>query len=113
MNVEDVFLFGFYTVHKLGVPRYSRGFYHPGQTYSGTCTTKPVVRVAGLVRALADAPRLPAAVDLGSLKRRRLSSASASARTKPATLTTGLVVQVPEYVAPGDKIRVNTAEHKL
>ncbi len=37
-----------------------------------------------------------------------MKAASSSARTKPATLSTGLVVQVPEYLAPGEKIRVNT-----
>lgn len=33
---------------------------------------------------------------------------SASARTKPATLSTGLVVQVPEYLSVGESIKVNT-----
>lgn len=33
---------------------------------------------------------------------------SVTARTKPATLSTGLVVQVPEYVAVGEVIRVDT-----
>lgn len=42
-----------------------------------------------------------------------IKGASASARTKPATLTTGLVVQVPEYISSGEKIRVNTAERKF
>jgi elongation factor P len=37
-----------------------------------------------------------------------MKSASASARNKPATLTTGLVVQVPEYLTPGERIKVNT-----
>ena len=37
-----------------------------------------------------------------------MKAASSSARTKPATLSTGLVVQVPEYLAPGEKIKVNT-----
>ena len=39
-----------------------------------------------------------------------IKGASASARTKPATLTTGLVVQVPEHISTGDKIKINTAE---
>ena len=42
-----------------------------------------------------------------------IKGASASARTKPATLTTGLTVQVPEYIANGEKIKVNTSEHKF
>jgi elongation factor P len=37
-----------------------------------------------------------------------IKGATASAQLKPATLETGLVVQVPPFVAPGDKIRVNT-----
>ncbi|HID50120.1 MAG TPA: elongation factor P-like protein YeiP, partial [Chromatiales bacterium] len=37
-----------------------------------------------------------------------IKGASASARTKPATLGSGLVVQVPEYLEPGETIRVNT-----
>ncbi|MEM5527472.1 elongation factor P-like protein YeiP [Gammaproteobacteria bacterium AS21] len=42
-----------------------------------------------------------------------IKGASASARTKPATLTTGLVVQVPEYIASGERIRVNVEERKF
>lgn len=37
-----------------------------------------------------------------------MKAASTAARTKPATLTTGLVVQVPEYLKPGETIKVNT-----
>jgi len=37
-----------------------------------------------------------------------MKAASSSARTKPATVNTGLVVQVPEYLTPGEKIKVNT-----
>lgn len=33
---------------------------------------------------------------------------SATGRTKPATLSTGLVVQVPEYLAEGERIKVDT-----
>lgn len=38
-----------------------------------------------------------------------MKGGTAAARTKPATLSTGLVVQVPEYITIGDRIRVNTA----
>ncbi len=38
---------------------------------------------------------------------------SATARTKPARLTTGLVVQVPEHIATGDRIRINVEERKF
>jgi len=37
-----------------------------------------------------------------------IKGATASAQLKPATLETGLVVQVPPFVNTGDKIRVNT-----
>ena len=37
-----------------------------------------------------------------------MKAASASARNKPATLSTGLVVQVPEYLVAGEFIKVNT-----
>jgi len=42
-----------------------------------------------------------------------IKGASASARTKPATLTTGLVVQVPEYIASGERIKINVEERKF
>lgn len=42
-----------------------------------------------------------------------IKGASASARTKPALLSTGLTVQVPEYIASGEKIKVSTSEHKF
>jgi elongation factor P len=42
-----------------------------------------------------------------------MKAASASARTKPATLETGLVVQVPEYIQEGEKVKVNTSERKF
>ena len=38
-----------------------------------------------------------------------IKGASASARTKPAKFSTGLVVQVPEYIEVGEKIKINTA----
>jgi elongation factor P len=37
-----------------------------------------------------------------------LKGATASAQLKPATLETGLVVQVPPFVSAGDRIRVST-----
>ncbi len=39
-----------------------------------------------------------------------IKGASASARTKPATCSTGLVVQIPEYLEVGERIKINTAE---
>jgi len=37
-----------------------------------------------------------------------IRGATATARTKPATLVTGLTVQVPEYMSQGEIIRVDT-----
>jgi elongation factor P len=42
-----------------------------------------------------------------------IKGASASARTKPATMATGLVVQVPEYLEPGEQIKINTEEGRF
>ena len=41
-----------------------------------------------------------------------IKGASASARTKPARFATGLTVQVPEYIATGDRVIINTTERK-
>lgn len=40
-------------------------------------------------------------------------SASATARPKPATLDTGLEIQVPEYLTTGEKIKVSTVTGKF
>lgn len=42
-----------------------------------------------------------------------IKGASASARTKPATMITGLVVQVPEYLEPGEQIKINTEDNRF
>jgi elongation factor P len=42
-----------------------------------------------------------------------LRGASVTGRTKPATLSTGLVVQVPEYLERGTVVRVDTREGKF
>ena len=42
-----------------------------------------------------------------------IKGGSATARTKPATLSTGLVVQVPEYIDQGQMIKVNTTNGKF
>jgi elongation factor P len=42
-----------------------------------------------------------------------IKGASASARTKPATLSTGLEIQIPEYLETGERIKVNTTNAKF
>ncbi len=52
---------------------------------------------------------LPATVDLAVTDTTPgIKGATASAQVKPATLETGLVVQVPPFVNPGDMVRVST-----
>lgn len=41
-----------------------------------------------------------------------LKGASATSRTKPATLSTGIEIQIPEYLGTGERIKVNTANGK-
>ncbi|MCD4675494.1 MAG: elongation factor P-like protein YeiP [Desulfobacula sp.] len=42
-----------------------------------------------------------------------LKGASATARTKPATLSNGIEIQVPEYLEPGAMVKVNTETKKF
>jgi elongation factor P len=53
--------------------------------------------------------QLPAAVDLEIIEcDPAIKGNSATARTKPAKLSTGLIVHVPEYLKQGETIRVDT-----
>lgn len=42
-----------------------------------------------------------------------IKGATATGRTKPAILSAGLEVQVPEYLEPGDDVKVNTTNAKF
>lgn len=42
-----------------------------------------------------------------------IKSASASARTKTATLSNGVEIQIPEYLETGEMVRVNTETRKF
>lgn len=42
-----------------------------------------------------------------------IKGASATSRNKPAKLSTGAVIQVPEHISTGDRIKVNVEEHKF
>lgn len=70
-----------------------------------------------LVMLLNDAPvaiDLPATVELEITETDpSLKGGSATARTKPATLSTGLIVQVPEHISTGERIKVNVEERKF
>ena len=55
--------------------------------------------------------RMPDTIDLEIVEcPPAMKGASATSRTKPATLTTGLVVQVPEYIEQGETIKVDTRD---
>ena len=57
---------------------------------------------------------LPASVELAITETDpSIKGASASARTKPAILSTGLTIQVPEHISMGDKVKINTEERKF
>jgi elongation factor P len=56
---------------------------------------------------------LPSTVDLTVTQTEpSLRGATATASMKPATVETGLVVQVPQFVVEGDVVRVDTTEGK-
>ncbi len=57
---------------------------------------------------------LPSAMDLDVAETSpSIKGASATSRSKPATLSTGLVVQVPEYMESGERVRVDTRTGKF
>lgn len=73
--------------------------------------------IEGLTALIVDerivAIELPASITLEIVETSpAIKGASASARTKTAVLSTGLEVQVPEYLAQGERIKVNTATGK-
>jgi elongation factor P len=56
---------------------------------------------------------LPMTVDLEVVETEPgIKGATATRATKPATLETGLVVQVPVFIERGDRIRVDTSDKK-
>ncbi len=57
--------------------------------------------------------RMPDTIDLEIVEcPPAMKGASVTSRTKPATLTTGLIVQVPEYIEQGESIKIDTRERK-
>ena len=72
----------------------------------------------GVVSVLLDgilvAIELPAAVAMEIVETAPgIKGASATARTKPATLATVLEVLVPEYIEQGEVIKINTVSGKF
>ena len=70
-----------------------------------------------MVILVSDAPvalDLPPTVDLEIEETDpSVKGGSATARTKPARLTTGLVIQVPEHISTGDRIKINVEERRF
>lgn len=57
---------------------------------------------------------LPSSVDLDIVETApMIKGATATSRNKPATLTNGRVVMVPEYLETGDRVKVNTETGKF
>lgn len=57
---------------------------------------------------------LPSSVQLSILETApAIKGATATGRTKPARLQTGLEVQVPEYLEPGEIVKINTETGKF
>jgi len=57
---------------------------------------------------------LPASVELEVVETDpSIKGASATSRTKPAILSTGVTIQVPEYISTGDRVKVNTEDKKF
>ena len=70
--------------------------------------------VSILLNGILVAIELPATVTMEIVETAQgIKGASATARTKPARLATGLEVQVPEYIEPGEIIKINTASAKF
>jgi elongation factor P len=72
----------------------------------------------GVVAVLQDdeiiAIELPGSVELQIVETApALRGASATARTKQAKLENGVEVQVPEYLEPGERIRVSTEDGRF
>ena len=67
-----------------------------------------------IVKDVPVALELPMSVELEIIETDpSIKGASATSRTKPAKLSTGLVVQVPEYISTGEWIKINTEERKF
>ena len=69
-----------------------------------------VLTMDGQVLAL----ELPQTVDMEIVETSpSIKGGSASARTKPAVMSTGLTIQVPEYLSSGEKIRIHIEERRF
>lgn len=67
-----------------------------------------------IVNDIAVALTLPSSVELEVTQTDpSIKGGSATSRTKPAILSTGLTVQVPEHISTGDVIKVNVEERKF
>lgn len=70
--------------------------------------------VAILLDGILVAIELPAAIAMEITETSPgIKGATAAARTKPAILSTGIEVQVPEYIETGEIIKINTATKKF
>lgn len=57
---------------------------------------------------------LPSSVELEIVETDpSIKGGSATARTKPAVLSTGLTIQVPEHISNGERIKINVEDRKF
>ena len=57
--------------------------------------------------------QLPGTVELAVVETEPgIKGATAAAQTKPATMETGLVIQVPSFINKGDVLKIETEEKK-
>ena len=67
-----------------------------------------------VVNELPVALDMPANVELVVLETDpSIKGASATSRSKPAKLSTGVTINVPEHIATGDRIKINVEERKF
>lgn len=67
-----------------------------------------------IVNDLPVALSMPTSVELEVMETDpSIKGGSATSRTKPALLSTGVTVQVPEHISTGDTIKVNVEERKF
>lgn len=70
--------------------------------------------IAVLLEGVLVAIELPAAIAMQIVETSPgIKGATAAARTKPAILSSGIEVQVPEYIETGEVIKINTATKKF
>lgn len=100
MDVED------YSQYNLSLDELGEDFHYLTEGLEGITALLSDGRVLGI--------ELPQVVEMEIVETDpSIKGASATSRTKPARLTTGLEVQVPEYLSTGEVVKINTTTGKF